>query len=212
MRSLVYLSSYLFTVSVVAMMRLGMVESAATPPVINPEYRSSFNCETVFGHDSENGNDNIRGAPTTLRPNVSVWLSDHGRDDFNTLSIPGFGPEHSISQRPLTQVTRSSCVTTSDLSGLSDFPAPPKNLLSEYVDPHSILSSYLDKFEPKDTRSLSRSSSLSRASSPPKKYCPNEPPTALPSGTSHTPGQVGFGGNQDADDLAQSLSSPFHAM
>ncbi len=193
------------------MMRLGMVESAATPPVINPGHRSSFNCETVFGHDSENGNNNSRGVPTTLRPNVSVWLSDHGRDDFNTLSIPGFGSEGSISQRPLTQVTRSSCVTTSDLSGLSDFPAPPKNLLSEYVDPNSILDSYFDKFEPKDTRSLSRSSSLSRASSPSKKYHADELPIALPGSTLQTR-QVEFGGNQDANDLAKSLSSPFHAM
>jgi len=199
-------SSYLFTVSVVAMMRLGVVESAATPPVINPGHRSSFNCETVFGHDGENGNDNIREAPTTLRPNVSVWLSDHG----DALSIPDFGPEDSISQRPLTQVTRSSCLTTSDLSGLSDFPAPPKNILSQYVDPHSILSSYFDKFEPKDTQSLS--SSLLRASSPPNEYCTGEPPIVLPGGTSHIPGQVEFGDNQDADDLAKSLSSSFHAI
>jgi len=200
-------SSHLFTVSVVAMMRLGMVESAATPPVINPGHRSSFNCETVFGHDGENENDNIREASTTLRPNVSVWLSDHGRAAF---SVPDFGPEDSISQRPLTQVTRSSCLTTSDLSGLSDFPAPPKNILSEYVDPHSILSSYFDKCEPKDTQSLS--SSLLRASSPLNKYRTGEPPTVLPGGTSHTPGQVEFGGDQDADDLAKSLSSSFHAI
>lgn len=190
------------------MMRLGMVESAATPPVINQGYRSSFNCETVFGLDSENGNNRNHGVTNTLRSNASVWLTDRSRDNVDSLCIPG-------SQRPLTQVTRSSGITTSDLSGLLDFPAPPKNSLSQYIDPHSILDSYFHKLEAKGTRShsrSSRSSSRSRASSLTKKHCTNEPPVGLSSTTFCTLQQVGFGDNQDAGDLANSLSSPCYAI
>jgi hypothetical protein len=161
------------------LLRLGTVESLSTPAAVDVEHRISFNGETVFDYED---------APA-VRSDLSTDIEHPGnvirRRDLLTIGL--------ASQRPLTQVTRSSCMTTSDLSrmsGLSDFPAPPKSIYSEPTLPTRHFDGEVKGDVPQPN------TLLSEYVKPPS----SEP---LPQG-----GQVEFGVNQSAVELAKSLSSP----
>lgn len=93
-------------------------------------------------------------------------------------------------QAPLTDITRSSYTSASTLSrmsNLSDFPVPPKDPNHPTPKHMSLLSSYFDE-------AISHSDSR---------------PTPLPPAPALLEeDRVTFGGNQSADDLAKTLSSP----
>lgn len=97
------------------MYRVGIVESNSTPPATNTDYR-----ESLAGHMS--------------------YAHDHLRHPPNIL-FPESAPESRVNSglQPSSNLTRSSVLTTSSvsrMSGLSDFPAPPKHtsLLSTFFD------------------------------------------------------------------------------
>ncbi|PPQ70345.1 hypothetical protein CVT25_000125 [Psilocybe cyanescens] len=144
-----------------ARFRMGVVESVATPPAVS-NHHISFDGQMAFVHDDEVQRQEIDTAGSSGRILSSLM--------------------------PPTEATRSSYMTASTISrmsGLSDFPTPPKD---EYVTPKhmSILSSYFDE-------ALTQSESRS------------EPLPTLPMLLQED--RVTFGGNQDAKDVAQTLSS-----
>ncbi|KAF8957848.1 hypothetical protein BDZ97DRAFT_1844340 [Flammula alnicola] len=151
-----------------ARFRVGMVESVSTPPAVSSEHRLSFNGQTAFVHPAQDRRHGLALSPNSLDSHARV--------------LSGL-------QAPTTDATRSSYMTSSTLSrmsGLSDFPAPPKD---NHVTPKhmSLLSSYFDE-------ALSQSESHSEPLPP--------APVLLEED------RVTFGGNQNADDLAKTLSSP----
>lgn len=155
-------------VVIAAVFRVGMVESVSTPPAVSTERRLSYTGQTAFTNDSQ--------AQQQQRSLASPASQDR--------IISGL-------QAPLTEATRSSYMTTSTLSrmsNLSDFPAPPKDG-SRLAPKHmSLLSSYFDE-------AMSNSEAQTEA-------LPTAPSTFLEED------RVTFGGNQSANDLAKTLSSP----
>ncbi|KAH9478208.1 hypothetical protein JR316_0008661 [Psilocybe cubensis] len=144
-----------------ARFRMGVVESVSTPPAVSAHH-VSFDGQMAYVHDNQ------------LQ-----------RQDIDTANSSG---RILSSLMPPTEATRSSYMTTSTLSrmsGLSDFPAPPKD---EYITPKhmSILSSYFDE-------ALTQSESRLEPLPPPPMLLQEE--------------RVTFGGNQDAKTVAQTLSS-----
>lgn len=175
------------------LLRLGTVESLSTPAAVDVEHRISFNGETIFDYEDQDA--------SAVRSGLSLDI-DHPANVTSRRDLLSIGL---ASQRPLTQVTRSSYITTSDLSrmsGLSDFPAPPKSIYSEseptlptrHFDGElkgDVPQRYLSR--PEYVESPSSGSARSPAMS--RKPLPQS-------------GQVEFGVNQSAVELAKSLSSP----
>lgn len=92
-------------------------------------------------------------------------------------------------QPPLTDVTRSSYITTSTMSrmsGLSDFPAPPKDLLVDHRA--SLLSAF-----------------FADANDRPPMPVRVEVPQSLPQATSNND-QLAFGAGADAEEIVRALS------
>jgi len=148
----------------IARYRIGLVESVSTPPAVASEHEVPFfNGHTAFVQDHQ-------------RP-----LSD--AEDFGS----PISNERILSLlQPPTEATRSSYMTTSTLSrmsNLSDFPVPPKD---DYHTPDhtSIFSAYYG-------RSLSQSDSQSH----------------LAQSSLLEEERVTFGINQNANDVANTLSS-----
>lgn len=176
----------------VGLLRLGTVESVSTPAAVDVEHRISFNGETVFEYQDQDSPET--GFSTDI---------DHPGNAVSRRDPLPFGLS---SQRPLTQVTRSSYMTTSDLSrisGLSDFPVPPKSINSESSlptpTPHiPVLSTYFE-----GGRNIPPNPSLL---TPEYVKLPRDPVT--PHGLFPQGGQVEFGVDQSAVELARSLSSP----
>ncbi|EDR03578.1 uncharacterized protein LACBIDRAFT_295200 [Laccaria bicolor S238N-H82] len=143
-----------------AMFRVGMVESVSTP--LATDHRLSFMGQTA----------------DVLEP--------YHHSDANT-SVPHARVLSGL-QLPVTEGTRSSYMTTSTfsrMSGLSDFPIPPR-------DPHtprhmSLLTSYFDE-------AMAQNEIQFLQDSP------------MPHGRRLT-----FGVDQDAEDVAEALSSDSHA-
>jgi len=118
------------------MFRVGIVESVSTPPAVSSMHRTSF-LGTVFAHDnntnvpipahanespSQNPNQNLNEQDQERRPRPRheevVSPESHA-----ARIISGLHPAS-------TEATRSSYMTTSTasrMSGLSDFPAPPRS-------------------------------------------------------------------------------------
>ncbi|KAF8196099.1 hypothetical protein BJ912DRAFT_1082997 [Pholiota molesta] len=153
--------------TIAAVFRVGMVESVSTPPAVSSERRLSYTGQTAFANNSLDQQQRSLASPASQDRILSGL------------------------QAPLTEATRSSYMTSSTLSrmsNLSDFPAPPKDG-SRLAPKHmSLLSSYFDE-----------AMSTSEAQ-----------PGALPaaSSTSLEEDRVTFGGNQSANDLAKTLSTP----
>lgn len=157
-----------------ARFRVGMVESVSTPPAIfSDERRISFSGQlSSFEHDKAGDESH---SPSS-RPRTLSGL-----------------------QPPPPDAARSSYITTSDasrMSGLSDFPSPPRDALTPR---HlSLLSSYFD-----EAHSLSEARD---AGAPPlpldfsdRRYTFGQiPPDAS---------RVTFGDDANAEDLAAALSS-----
>ena len=199
---------------ILAMLRLGMVESMSTPSAINPALgeRISFNGETIFGHDRH---DEI---PFALQPGAPFRVQNLSND---TLNLPNNQDSTSLGMTAqLSQATRSSYMTTSDLSrmsGLSDFPIPPKSVHSEH-DPNisfhltpEAMSLFKSNFDEElKTREMEHpGSSLPRPSPSPTAEDSQMPRNAALGHSLPDGGQVEFGSNQSADELALSLSSPY---
>lgn len=182
------------------MLRLGTVESLSTPVTVDVEHRVSFNGETVFDYEDQVvTNHQVRGQ-SRLALNQSTDIERPGIAIVSR-DILQVGPDL---QRPLTQVTRSSYMTTSDLSrmsGLSDFPAPPRSVYSEQeaslpTPRHiSVFNNYFEG-ERKDDGLRQANASFP------------EPESVEPQDQVIVRGeQVEFGVNQTAFELAKSLSS-----
>ena len=145
------------------MLRVGVVESISTPSSVSPQHRpNSYTGET--SPSTSNNERRQQDRPASPR----------------TPNTPGETRERTFSGlQPPSDAARSSFMTTSTtsrMSGLSDFPAPPK-------DHHMSLSAYFNE-------------SLGRSELPPDLPPPPEQQQ-----------QVFFGRNQDAGDLAKTLSS-----
>jgi serine/arginine repetitive matrix protein 2 len=149
-----------------AMVRLRVVESLLTPASVAPEHRpNSYAGETTLITD--NNNDQLRHQN---QPESSPTLGVSGEARARVFS--GLQP-------PSSDATRTSFMTTSTasrMSGLSDFPVPPKD------DRHVSLGTFFNE---------------SFAQSELQSEIPLLPPDR----------QVVFGGNQNAGDLAKTLSS-----
>jgi serine/arginine repetitive matrix protein 2 len=206
-----------FTQSIlhIGLLRLGMVESLSTPVAVDVEDRISFNGETIFDYEDQD----TPASQPAVRPGLSRLVADLSPDTErpdNTVTRRDMSPIGLASQRPLTQVTRSSYMTTSDLSrmsGLSDFPVPPKSIYSER--PESSLppvtpggfSAFDAYFEdesthegtPQPNASFSRPEYLDRS---------RTGPTTLSHDLQAQGGRVEFGVNLSALELAKSLSTP----
>lgn len=147
-----------------AMVRLGVVESLLTPASVAPDHRpNSYAGETALIPD--NNNDRLRHQPESSP--ISGVSSEARARVFSGL------------QPPSSDATRTSFMTTSTasrMSGLSDFPVPPKD------DRHVSLGTFFNE---------------SFAQSELRSEIPLPPPDR----------QVVFGGNQNAGDLAKTLSS-----
>ena len=181
-------------------LRLGTVESLATPIAVDVEPRSSFNGETIYDYEDHNAipaQSTVAPQPDYSNHSVDPLESERPvvRRELLTVGLP--------LQRPLTQVTRSSCMSTSDLSGISDFPVPPKSLYSEQHESSlptptpqhiTVFNSYFES-ERKDDE-LSKSEWEIPKKGLPFKSLDKDIP------------QVEFGVNQSASELAKSLSSP----
>ena len=193
------------------MLRLGMVESISTPTAINPGLteRISFNGETIFGHDSREENGSNDQIPIALRPGAPFRIESHSNESRDTLNSSN-NPDSTLLglTTQLSQVTRSSYMTTSDLSGLSDFPIPPKSVHSEHdpnVSFHPTPSFFKSNFD--GERQMEHAGS----SLPPRSTSPTAENVRMPLLDHSLPhgGPVEFGSNQSADELALSLSSPY---
>ena len=95
--------------------RVGIVESNSTPLATETDYRESLTGDMSYAHD------HLRHPPNTLLPQSAS------------------GSRVNSGLHPPSNLTRSSFLTTSSvsrMSGLSDFPAPPKHmsLLSTFFD------------------------------------------------------------------------------
>ncbi|KAF9457596.1 hypothetical protein BDZ94DRAFT_1272786 [Collybia nuda] len=145
---------------VTARYRVGVVESVSTPPAISSDRRES-QMGQMFVEDQ------IQPAPVP-------------RDSSQS-------GVHSSLQPPSAGLTRSSYMTTSTgsyISGLSDFPAPPR----QYATHMSLLSSYFDE-------ALSQSEArVSRSPTPP-----------IPA-DGHIR-RLTFGGDEEIEELVAALSS-----
>jgi serine/arginine repetitive matrix protein 2 len=153
--------------TIAAVFRVGMVESVSTPPAVSSERRLSYTGQTAFANNSLDQQQRSLASPASQDRILSGL------------------------QAPLTEATRSSYMTSSTLSrmsNLSDFPAPPKDG-SRLAPKHmSLLSAYFDEAM---SNNETQSGALPAASS-----------------TSLEEDRVTFGGNQSANDLAKTLSTP----
>lgn len=168
------------------LLRLGTVESLSTTAAVDVEHRISFNGETIFDYEDQD-------AP-------AVSLSTAIEQPGSVISRRDLLPMGLSSQRPLTQVTRSSCMTTSDLSrmsGLSDFPSPPKIIYSEATLPTRHFDGELRGDVPQPNTEYVEPPSNGPARSP-----------VMSSKLLSQVGHVEFGVDQSAVELAKSLSSP----
>lgn len=141
------------------MFRVGMVESVSTPPTT--EHHLSFMGQTADVLEPYHHSDAIVSEPRAR--------------------VLGLQP-------PVAEGTRSSYMTTSSLSrmsGLSDFPIPPRDPLTPRH--MSLLTSYFD-----EAMALNEIQSLQDSS--------------MPHGRRLT-----FGVDQNAEDVAEALSSDSHA-
>lgn len=140
------------------MYRVGVVESSLTPPATTSDHRLSLTGDMSFAHEQ------LRHSPDALIPQSLPHSS----------STSGLQP---TSANP----TRSSYLTTSSasrMSGLSDFPAPPKHT--------SLLSSFFDEaLSQRDSRS--------------------SPPPPIPSHGQDN--RLTFDGSEDIEELITALSS-----
>jgi serine/arginine repetitive matrix protein 2 len=138
-----------------------LVESVSTPPAVSSDPRESYMGQMSFAQDQ------IRHSPEPV-------------DTVQSRVDSGLQP-------PSANPTRSSYMTTSTgsrMSGLSDFPAPPRH----HAIHMSLLSSYFDE-------ALSQSEArASRSPTPP-----------IPSDGNDR--RLTFGGNEDIDELVAALSS-----
>ena len=206
-------------VIVLAMLRLGVVESISTPSAINPGHlqRISFNGETIFGHGGQEETRNSDQIPIALRPGATFRIggrSDESGDTQNPSNNQNSALLGSTPPHPLSLITRSSYMTTSDhsrMSGLSDFPIPPH---SEH-DPNMLTPQAISLFKSKmdgelHTKHMEHPGSLLPLHDSSTTAEDSQMPlnaalgNSLPDG-----GQVEFGSNQSADELARSLSSPY---
>jgi serine/arginine repetitive matrix protein 2 len=180
-------SSLLFLVpfgnkSCLARYRVGMVESVTTPPIMSSERRLSLTVQTALAQGSTGEQVLLSPSHPPLRSPTDSRHSHTRRQILSSL------------QTPTTEATRSSYMTTasdlSRMSGLSAFPAPPKD--QSTLSPNiSLLSTYFNN----DTTVMSSD--------------PN--PSGLPGSSAASLVQeerLTFGRNQNADDLAKTLSSP----
>lgn len=142
------------------MFRVGVVESVATPPAVSSDHRISLTGQMAFAHDHRRHH-----------PEDPQTAGSHA----TTLQLPSADP------------TRSSYMTTSTtsrMSGLSDFPVPPRN---DMAPGHmSLLSSYFDEV-------------LTQA----EVHAPPHP-VFSPATSSR---RLTFGGDEDVDQLIATLSS-----
>lgn len=196
----------------VGLLRLGTVESVTTPIAVDVEQRISFNGETIFDYEDRDTSASQPTAP--LGPSQVVECSTNSERPDNAISRRDMLPVGLALQRPLTQVTRSSCMTTSDLSrmsGLSDFPVPPKSIYSEQAElsiptsmPHytSVFEAYNnERGAPQTNASFLGAENVERPR--------NETSSSSVMSGDVVPQGVGveFGVNQSAVELARSLSS-----
>lgn len=111
------------------MYRLGVIGSRATPPVRSGVHRSSFMGQLSFADDRQ-------------EEQVSYSRESQAEDMASTIGIP---PRvNSGLQLSSADPTRSSFIassTFSRMSGLSDFPAPPRGRNAEHI---SLSSAYFD--------------------------------------------------------------------
>ncbi|KAF9479326.1 hypothetical protein BDN70DRAFT_993541 [Pholiota conissans] len=156
-----------------AVFRVGMVESVSTPPPVSTEHHLSFIGQTHDNQDQQ-----------VQQLQQRRGLASPASPDSHARVLSGLLP-------PSTEATRSSYMTTSTLSrmsNLSDFPAPPKDNNRTVPKHMSLLSSYFDE-------AISQSEAQPEAA-------PTAPSTLLEED------RVTFGGNLSANDLAKTLSSP----
>jgi len=202
----------------IAVLRVGVIESVSTPPAVASERRFSFNGETILDHDRHKTDHGLThsarnhystkelrpimgghndGLQSPISPQLEVTASPDSPDSHDRI-LSGLQP-------PWTEATRSSYMTTSTvsrMSNLSDFPAPPKDRpedLRSSMTPSkhmSLLSSYFnDEFRLNEHLPL-----------PPV-------PTGVTNTATHSLARpdsrldVTFGDNQDARDVAKILSS-----
>ncbi|PPQ70861.1 hypothetical protein CVT26_014084 [Gymnopilus dilepis] len=162
-----------------AVFRVGRVESVSTPPTISSSHHLSAE-QSAFVHDQERRRSG--GLESPLSPE-----QERGRV--------------SSSLQPPTEATRSSYMTTSTLSrmsGLSDFPTPPKDDYLSAKHHVSMLSSYFNEAHAQsDAQAEGRQSHLSPV--------PPTPQEEL--GEEDLLQHVTFGVNQNAATVAEGLSS-----
>lgn len=115
-----------------------MVESVSTPPVVSSMHRNSF-LGTVFVHDNSSNatdpahaNENRSQNPNQIQISNEQEQQRRPRPRHEEVESPESRAARILSglQAPPTDATRSSYMTTSTvsrMSGLSDFPAPPKS-------------------------------------------------------------------------------------
>jgi len=115
-----------------------MVESVSTPPAVSSMHRNSF-LGTVFVHDNNANATTLAHANENWNQNPNENQNHHEQEHQRRPRLRHEGVESPESrsarilsglQPPSTDATRSSFMTTSTasrMSGLSDFPAPPKS-------------------------------------------------------------------------------------
>ena len=97
--------------ALLAMLRLGVVESILTPVTVSPQYRPN----SYSGETSNAGNNESRQHEIPSSSRATIMSGEASARTLSSLNPP---------------VSRSSYMTTSTasrMSGLSDFPAPPKD-------------------------------------------------------------------------------------
>jgi hypothetical protein len=125
-----------------------MVESVSTPPAVSSMHRNSF-LGTVFVHDNNANATTLAHANENWNQNPNENQNQHKQEQQRRPRPRHEGVESPESrsarilsglQPPSTDATRSSYMTTSTasrMSGLSDFPAPPKS--HHHPHPHHHL-------------------------------------------------------------------------
>lgn len=97
------------------MFRVGVVESSSTPTTVSPPHRpNSFTGETSGAAAAANNESRRQDRPSTS----------------DAIGVSGEARARTGLNLPVSEVTRSSYMTTSTgsrMSGLSDFPVPPKD-------------------------------------------------------------------------------------
>ena len=122
---------------IIAMFRVGIVESVSTPLAVSSTHRSSF-LGSVFAHDNNTNATTPAHANENSGPNPNQNLNEEEQEERRPrprreeVESPESHAARIISglQPPSTEATRSSYMTTSTgsrMSGLSDFPAPPRS-------------------------------------------------------------------------------------